>query len=366
MLLLLYINSFIKNIFEFTNMNYILLWIVPLIILFILVGFERERHLHKVDMFQLIFIYTIIYLMFTYILGLLFGFIKNPYSMNAFNILKKLIPFLSILICQELLRYIVISKCKEKKIIIGIMIIIFFLFEITVGIKNYNLNEVSQLFEYITVLVIPSFIKELLLTYICYKSGYKATILYRIILESNVYFLPIFPELGVYLEAIFAILFPLFVFLKMNRFYEKTKLNSRKKDKVSNIFLWIPTVMIFASLVILTSGRFKIYSLAIGSGSMSPSINIGDVVIVQKLSKEEMPSIKKNDVIVYVHDKKLTIHRVTDIFYQNKELTYQTKGDNNNALDNYYLKENQIKGIVHFKVPTIGYPSVWLNRILSK
>ena len=50
----------------------------------------------------------------------------------------------------------------------------------------------------------------------------------------------------------------------------------------------------------------------------------------------------------------------------NNEILYITKGDNNNMADKEKVKPSQINGVIRFKIPKLGYPSVWLSEFLNK
>ena len=362
-LLLLLFNIFISSIFTYTNMNYILLWGISLVALTAILGFEKDKHLYKLDVLQLVFIYTVTYLIFTYVLGLFFGFMKSPYSSDFVNIVKNIFPVLLVLICQELVRYIIIAKSKEKKIFIIFLIMLFSIFDIALGISGYNLKIPMEIFEFVANLVLPSIIINSLLSYISYHSGYKPTIMYRLILEVTIYLLPLFPDIGIYIKSILEIIFPLIIFLGINGFYSKIQISMLRNNKFAKLMFWIPVTTLLLSMVVLTSGLFKVFSLAIGSGSMEPNINKGDAVIIEKLTEEDIENLKVDDIIVYSKDQKVVVHRILSISYENGGMIFQTKGDNNSDSDNYKVEKREVKGLVRLKIPYIGYPAVWLSEL---
>ena len=61
--------------------------------------------------------------------------------------------------------------------------------------------------------------------------------------------------------------------------------------------------------------------------------------MAQKIPYEE---VKVDDIIMFQIDDKLITHRVIEI----TDMGIRTKGDNNNAEDAYYLKENNVKAKV--------------------
>lgn len=138
-----------------------------------------------------------------------------------------------------------------------------------------------------------------------------------------------------------------------------------KIEIVTHIFLkiltGIVTILIFFALYgfIQISIMDKDYASYFGyspfevkSGSMSPTINKSDMVIV-KLTK----NIKKNDIITFKVDSSYVTHRVTDI----KENSIVTKGDYNNYEDKTISKKYLVGKVIRV-FPKFG---IWKKIILS-
>ena len=73
-------------------------------------------------------------------------------------------------------------------------------------------------------------------------------------------------------------------------------------------------------------------------------------------------SLKVGDIIAYEYNKVIIIHRIEKIVFDRGQYYYYTKGDYNKNVDNWYVEEKMIKGIVRYKIPYIGYPTVWINE----
>ena len=114
-------------------------------------------------------------------------------------------------------------------------------------------------------------------------------------------------------------------------------------------------------IIYITSGYFKYYAIAIGSGSMFPNIKKGDAVIIEKV--RNIDDIAENEIIAYRYNNIIVVHRLNKKIYTGSEYYFYTKGDANNALDNYKITKDMIIGIVRVKIPYIGYPTVWLNEL---
>lgn len=138
-------------------------------------------------------------------------------------------------------------------------------------------------------------------------------------------------------------------------------MNSKAKkiiNKISTIILNILLVIVSILIIIgiyylvqikvLNNSYANIFGYTffeVATGSMSNTIEIGDVVIV-KITKE----VKENEIIVYSEDNNFITHRLIKIDENGK---FITKGDANNSEDKP-IEETQILGKVIYIIPKIG------------
>lgn len=100
-------------------------------------------------------------------------------------------------------------------------------------------------------------------------------------------------------------------------------------------------------------GNYKIF--LVQSGSMSPAIKTGDLVVVKPISK-----YKKGDVITFLSSNKFNVtHRIINI--ENKQIT--TKGDANKTNDQEIVNLTQILGKVKYRIPFLGYLIIFVKTI---
>ena len=367
-LLAIFFNSFVLNIFN-QKIYVDIFWLAILILTTLLIGFEKDKHLNKVDTMQTIFIVSIIYLIACYIFGFFFGFVKSIYSMKILTMLSNIIPVFIFIVLQEMLRYDVVTKIKLKKdkidyIAIGGMILSFVLFDFITtlgdleGIKNFGI------FESIGLYILPSIAKHILLTYMVYHSGYKTAIFYRIIFDVTDYILPVFPDFGSYIQSVLDIVFPAVLYFVLNKSFVKKKDIFVRENKRVQIVGLILTFTVMTVLVMLVSGIFKYYVLTVGSASMEPNIKIGDVVVVEKLDADELSKLKKGDILVFENNKTI-IHRIYDIHEDGGVYSFQTKGDNNDDIDGFIVHADQVIGTTKVRIPWVGLPTVRLSELLK-
>lgn len=350
-----------------TNIFYIIGFIaLELLLLVKYFGISKIYDKYKRENILNILIVIFSYYFITYLLGLYVGFVQSSYIMKLGYIIKKLVPSLVLIIISEILRYEYISKGKKNKVIIFLSVVFFILVDAITKINGYNLKDMGVLITFIASIIVPSIAKNVFLTYECYKAGYKAPIIYRCLMELPIYMLPILPNLGVYVNSSIEVIIPSVIFyLSYELYRDKDKKEKVRNRKTYDIFFYI-IIIILLVIMALTSGLFKYHAIAVGSGSMTPNINKGDAVIVEKLSVEEIKNIEVGEILVFRKDGVTIVHRVVQINKITDDKYYfYTKGDNNNSYDGYPISIENIVGVAKGRIRYIGYPTVILNEILE-
>ena len=108
---------------------------------------------------------------------------------------------------------------------------------------------------------------------------------------------------------------------------------------------------------------------AIPTGSMIPTYNIGDLIIIR--GESNVSQISVGDVIVFHNPwpgkyDELIIHRVNATHVQNGDRYFTTKGDNNNGPDIYPVPANYVVGKVIFGVPLLGHLFLAVNGFFDR
>jgi signal peptidase len=305
-------------------------------------------------------IYTILY----FLSGLIFGFVKSPYSTKIFSLIKNIWKLIIPIIGIEYVRGIILDTNKKNKFVIISTTILVFLLELNINtfLKNFNLSE--DCFKYISQTVIPLLATEMLSSYLCLKGSYKLSISYRLILEIIIIISPIYPDLNWFATGIIGIVFPAIIYIYYKYDYQKKdRTISRRKLKKQNPIIYIPTLLIIVLFTCFMLGLLKYEPVAIMSNSMNPLYYRGDVLVINKANNE---NITVGDIIIYSTDTKIIAHRVVNIIEENGEKYYQTKGDANQSVDLKLVEKDQIIGKYQFHVKYIGYPSVWLNDLFNQ
>ena len=366
LLIFLLFNSFvlkIANTYEVTGV--ILLF---LIVAIILTGFKKDNFRFKKDVILNVVIMLLLYYFIIYILGLFSGFVRSSYSLAPMNIIKNTFPVILFIVISELLRYEIFPKTKNNIACLIIGCAAFVMMDVNLMVHLYDVSTYLGLTKMICLVVFPSVTRNIFLIFLTNKVGYSNTILYMLITKLSTYILPIFPDFGEYINVLLETVLPIVIMVRLSgmfNYYEIRKIKSSRYNKSKMVLYSVITVALF-TIVILTSGLFTYQALTIGSASMHPAIDKGDVIVLRKYKESEFDKIKKGDVLVHNHDNKIIVHRVVKILNINGKTNFITKGDNNDSKDGWIIKEDDVIGIVKFKVKYIGMPTVALNELLNK
>lgn len=363
---------FLLNIFyKFITNNYFILLLILLTIglIVFLMGYERDKNIDnptKRKLLLFVVIYTIGFIIFQYGLGFFLNYVNSPYRTDLLGIFSNTFLMILIIISSEYLRYILVKKGEKQKIILVFTFILLVLIDLTLSIKYYNLNHLNELLEYLTLILLPSIFKNYVLTKFAYKYGLRQNILYRLILELYVYILPFVPDLEMYLQSVLSMTFPLILNMIITIEFEKEQKIDYRENKIKRILLPIVIGLFTIILVYLNSNLFRFWIVAVASGSMEPTIEIGDAIIVDKKYNKHLNELKEGDILVFKNNKKIYTHRIVKIKRENDQYSINTKGDRKGQTeDRWIVTNNDVIGVVKAKIKYIGYPTVWLSRMLE-
>ena len=139
---------------------------------------------------------------------------------------------------------------------------------------------------------------------------------------------------------------------------------SSKRKLIKNIISYIVIAVVFIFMVIsilsnIGSFRYKFYDIL--TGSMSPTINPGSLIIVKEIDSNE---VKEGDIITFKGSStsNLTTHRVVEVIEKNNNIKFQTKGDANDVLDPMLVDEGLLVGKVVFNIPYMGKVMSFINQ----
>jgi len=347
----------------FLYLNPLLLLFISFITYYLTNGF-RLRNRNKYSKSQNVVIIIISYCIIYYLLGLIFGFLKNGHALTISGIFSNFISYFVVVILKEYIRYRMIFTNKKKTNLV-IVTMLFILLDIEFN-SLVNLNSSVLFLRYIFKDFIPIILMNITSTYLVYRIGAVSNYIYRGVFGGIVLFSPILPNLNWLVNNMLLVLLLIVLVFSVDKIVDLENKNIKKrilnKDNSFSTYCLFIFTMIF---VFFVAGVFKYKPIAILSNSMENEFSKGDVVIVEKIDNDDLSSIKKDDVIYYKYDNRYITHRVIRIEKKNNAYVFYTKGDNNQHEDEWQVNGDTIEGIVRFSVKYVGWPTVWLNTLLG-
>ncbi len=339
-----------------------------LIMLFIVsiyfLGFEKDRLVKSNKKIIAISLITISILFITYGIGFMTGFVRSPYNRSLIGIFMNTLSIVLLVISSELLRYQFCKKGGKVGLILSVLALMSI--DVVFNLNFYSSLNNATILEFVCIVVLPSISKNVVMSIISKKYGYKITLIYTLIMAVYEYVVPIMPNYDNYLRSIILIVMPIINMQFVNFYLGKSeKKDVRNKNYISKIFVAL-CVLFLIFLVGLYSNLFRYWVATIASGSMSPTIEVGDIVVIDKWYADNPQELENGDIIVFNVLNTLYTHRIINITEKNNNYYIKTKGDyKDNAEDAWIVTKSDIVGKVVYKIKYLGLPSVWLHNLIK-
>lgn len=338
------------------------IFIIIFLLSFIFFKFRKDKTYARIQVTITMLLIGIVQIVLYLLTGFLEGFSKNAISMSFNRFLTVILPIILILAVIELLRYMISVKFEKNNLIRILSITMFVLFDVTLFGSNVSFNSLDSLLEFLGITFFPSLVSNIVFDDMVVKYGYKPILVYRLLTTLCYYMLPIVPNMYILFRAIARIVIPLIFYFILSYMYDRVTfqevLKVKPKISISSIIILI-LVIIMAGLI---SCEFRYGILTIGSGSMTGTLNKGDIAFFEKFNGQEL---EIGDIIIFKRGKRNIVHRITQVGIFNDEYVYITKGDKNKVEDNGYVYQKDIQGIVHYRIKYIGYPSIWIRNLFN-
>jgi len=296
-------------------------------------------------------------------LGFITGFGLSPYVTSLQAIGFNMYFFTSRILGFEHARTFMVQKMfKTKENIVNLLevALLFTILDINF-MQFFYVSSELELIKYLSSELLPVFSLNIFLTYLVFWGGALSSITFIAINKGYYYFTPIIPDIPWTLESILGALMPFIGIVILSN----TKLFStyvvRENERIG--FKGIIQIITPLIILLIAIGLFGLRPLIVGSGSMQPTLNVGDVVIITKVSIND---IAEGDIIAYVSEQGIVVHRVYKIVEEENKYLVITKGDANNEPDNIPVDERLIIGKVVVTIPKVGLLQLYMREIFLK
>ncbi|WP_155396435.1 signal peptidase I [Methanosarcina barkeri] len=142
--------------------------------------------------------------------------------------------------------------------------------------------------------------------------------------------------------------------------------NMKEKDILQATIILLIAIFLVKTLIPFYTGSMM--PLIVLSGSMTPMMLPGDMIIEKSVDPSELKvgdviafhppgrenTVATKDSAVVTKENTLVTHRIISL-EEGKERRFQTKGDANNAQDDFKVPAPNIKGKLIFVIPFAGY-----------
>ena len=275
-----------------------------------------------------------------------------------------LMPFLA----TEFSRALLAQTITRRKPTMAILLISLFYTLLTPTIPTYlGLATPLAITEFLIRTLIPTLAISLLATYFAYLGGFPANLAYMAIPALFTWFSPILPNIQWQTSSVLTVIAAAIGFILLDTAVKPLPKTQRERISIrraalkkgkSQLPYWTIVALIGVIAVWSSTGLLGFTPTVIASGSMQPTLNVGDMVIVLSTPAK---TIKIGDIIQYQTAQEPTIHRVIDKYEAGGTTWFITQGDANNAPDDP-VNERQVMGKVVLTIPKLGWVSIYLKE----
>ena len=340
--------------------------LVPAAVLSVL--FIKKRSILSINKRQVLIIMTataLVYLMLYYLSGLYLGFYKNTYRLNIENIFKFVLPIAAIITATEVIRYVFVAqkdKAANALCYLSCVIAEMLICSNIPGVTSFN-----RFMDLVAGALFPAIVSNLLYNYISKRYGILPNLIYRLLMTLYAYVIPIIPQLSESLVNFIRLLLPIAIYVFVDSLYEKKRRYALKTPsrfmRVMSKVLTVTVIVIMTGVVMVISNQFRYGALVIATESMTGELNKGDIAFYESYDDQ---LITEGQVIAYEKNDSMIVHRVNDIQIINGKTRYYTKGDANEFTDAGYITDGEIVGVVNWKLPYFGYPTLWMRSLFDR
>ncbi len=326
-------------------------YLVPIVLNILIVTITYRHVVYKKTTYSIISSYIPLMIASTlapfFFSGIIFGFGKSIYFIEPITAIMPFILTLTSLMAIEHVKALMLKKWNLLFILLINIIMSIIMFPTVQFVTN--IGETSILF-------MRELMMNIITSTIIISYGLLPALFYRLGTDMIWYFFPIQPMIKMYMSSIMMMigLIASLVILDYSKFTHSPLLTPKTETSITGKIRTI-----FPLIVLGLVALFQIvglHSFVVLTGSMEPSVNPGDLVLVEK---EDHYNV--GDIIVFSTQGTIIVHRIHAI----EENYIITKGDANNYIDPWKIRSDKIIGKTFAVLPYIGLPLVAISRLLG-
>lgn len=293
-----------------------------------------------------------------YVIGGLFsGFGRSPYAFTPKSILTNLVFVGSMLVGMELSRAWLVNRLGKKHTLLALIFVsmLYTLLSIPLARITGLTLDLSSI-SYLNSTVLPALAENLLASFLALMGGPLAAIVYRGILQAFWWFCPILPNLSWAFQGLIGTVAPVVGLVLANSLRSRRRPGQARREREGSLAGWIITTVVAVAIIWFAVGLFPVQPTTVISGSMRPTLDVGDVVIIAKVSAD---TIKTGDIIQFREAEGITtVHRVVEIQEIEGKKVFITQGDANSEPDAKPVIPENVVGKAVLDIPKIGWAAI--------
>jgi signal peptidase len=306
--------------------------------------------------------------------GLINKFGKSPMSFTPTGIAINLTLVATTLLGTELSRaYLTKNLNKKNPTLTLAAVTLLYTFTNVSILALLNFKDPLTYSTFIGTGFLPILTENLLATHLARLSGPVASLAYRAPLQAFQWFSPILPDLPWGYKSLIGVMTPTIGFIAITMATTQRDLKKagmptqrrptpRLRKSQTSMKGWMAISVFMVITVWASTGLLGFYPTIIASGSMRPTMDVGDISIVISTDPSK---IQVGDIIQYWKEGEMTLHRVADINQAEGSRLFITKGDANTAPDTDPVFPAQIKGKLILTIPKLGWISIHLKTAIA-
>ena len=291
-----------------------------------------------------------------YVIGGFFSsFGRSPYSFTPVGILINLVFVGAMLVGMELSRAWLINHLGKKHTLLALIFVAVLYTLLSIPLARITgLTMGLDSITYINSTVLPALAENLLASFLALLGGPLAAIAYRGILQAFWWFCPILPNLSWAFQGLIGTVVPIVGLVLANSLRSsRRRPGQARREREGSLAGWVVTTIVAVAIIWFAVGLFPVHPTTVISGSMRPTLDVGDVVIVAKVSAD---TVKPGDIIQFREAERVTtIHRVVEVQESKGQTVFITQGDANSEPDPNPVLSANVVGKAIFDIPKIGW-----------
>ena len=306
-----------------------------------------------------------LYFSLYYISAAYFGLVKSGYGIRPVIIIDFILPIAIIIVSVELIRHVLGVQGERWGKVFAFFISL--TSDILICATIPSITNMTTFMDVVVLTFFPGILANLLYNYLSVRYGFLPNIIYKAFTVWAFYLIPYASAISDSLLGFVNLLLPIAIFLFVDSLYEKKRKyalgNASVFRKICSKVLTVVALIIMLGTVMLVSNQFTYGAYVIATPSMTGELNQGDAALYRNL--DDNP-VNEGDVIVFEKDGTVIVHRVVDIQTINGITRYYTKGDANEDMDAGFIYRSDIIGHVNYKIPYVGFPTIWIRNLFKK